>query len=79
VLLVRDGAGLALRRDAESVEHDVAGPDDRTPWDRVVISRGGLGVSDELLGYGADVYVEEPAELRRVVVDRLRAAVEVTS
>jgi proteasome accessory factor B len=75
VLLVREGAGLALRRDAESVEPDVDGPDDRTGWDRLVISRGGLGVADELLGFGADVYVEEPAELRRAVVDRLTAAV----
>jgi proteasome accessory factor B len=75
VLLVREHAGLALRRDAESVDPGVAGPDDRTGWDRVVISRGGLGVADELLGYGADVYVEEPADLRRAVVDRLTAAV----
>jgi proteasome accessory factor B len=75
VVLVRDGSGLALRRDAESVEADVPGPDDRTPWDRLVITRGGPGVADELLGYGADVYVEEPAELRRTIVDRLSAAV----
>jgi proteasome accessory factor B len=53
----------------------VPGPDDRTPWDRLVITRGGPGVADELLGYGADVYVEEPAELRRTIVDRLSAAV----
>ncbi len=60
VVLVRAGSGLALRRDAESVEPGVAGPDDRTGWDRVVINRGGPGAADELLGYGADVYVEEP-------------------
>jgi proteasome accessory factor B len=72
-LLVRAGAGLALRRDAESVEPGVPGPDDRTSWDRVVISRGGPGVADELLGYGADVYVEEPESLRRTIVDRLSA------
>ncbi len=79
VLLVREHAGLALRRDAESVETGVDGPDDRTAWDRVVISRSGDGVSDEVLGYGADVYVEEPEELRRLVVDRLRAAVGAAS
>jgi proteasome accessory factor B len=73
VLLVRAGSGLALRRDAESVEPGVPGPDDRTSWDRVVISRGGPGVADELLGYGADVYVEEPETLRRTIVDRLSA------
>ncbi len=78
VLLVRRDAGVALRRDATSVEADVAGPDSRTLWDRVWISRGGTGVSDEVLGYGADVYVESPAELRKVVVDRLRRVVEGT-
>lgn len=75
VLLVRQGAGLALRRDAVSVEADVAGPDTRTGWDRLVISRGGVGVADEVLGYGADVFVEEPPELRQAVVDRLGAVV----
>ncbi|CAI9414539.1 helix-turn-helix transcriptional regulator [Nocardioides sp. T2.26MG-1] len=74
-LLVREGSGLALRRDAESVEPGVPGPDDRTGWDRVVISRGGPGVADEVLGYGPDVYVEEPASLRDEVVRRLRAVV----
>src|SRR3954447_7531972 len=39
VVLVRAGTGLALRRDAESVETGVAGPDDRTAWDRVTINR----------------------------------------
>lgn len=72
VVLVREGAGLALRRDAESVETDVPGPDDRTGWDRVVINRGGPGAADELLGYGPDVYVEEPASLRQHVIERLR-------
>ena len=66
-------AGLALRRDAESVEPGVPGPDERTAWDRVVLSRGGPGAADELLGYGSDVYVEEPATLRQQVVDRLTA------
>jgi proteasome accessory factor B len=74
-VLVRDGSGLALRRDAESVEPGVPGPDDHTVWDRVVISRGGPGVADEVLGYGPDVYVEEPASLRDEVVRRLRAVV----
>lgn len=79
VLLVREGSGLPLRRDADSVEHDVAGPDQQTGWDRVTTHRGGPGVADELLGYGPDVYVEEPAELRRIVVERLTAAVEEAS
>lgn len=79
VLLVRRGAGTALRRDAVSVEADVAGPDDRTAWDRVRLGRSGSSVADELLGYGADVYVEGPGELRDLVVARLRAAVGTAS
>lgn len=75
VLLVRAGSGLALRRDAETIEPGVPGPDDRTGWDRVTITRSGPGVADEVLGYGPDVYVEEPASLRDEVVQRLRAVV----
>jgi proteasome accessory factor B len=76
VVLVRKGAGLVLRRNAESVETGVAGPDDRTGWDRLVVSRSGLGLADELLGYGDDVYVEEPADLRASVIARLRAVLD---
>lgn len=79
VVLVRQGAGHALRRNAESVESDVSGPDDRTAWDRVTVTRGGVGMADELLGYGADVLVEEPAALREAVVDRLTRAVGAAS
>ncbi len=74
-LLVRTGSGLALRRDAESVETGVAGPDERTGWDRLAVTRSGPGVADEVLGYGPDVYVEEPESLRDEVVRRLRAVV----
>ncbi|HEU5036980.1 MAG TPA: WYL domain-containing protein [Nocardioides sp.] len=74
-LLVRADAGLALRRDADSVETDVAGPDDRTGWDRLVITRGS-GVADEVLGYGDAVYVEQPEQLRDEVVRRLTATLE---
>jgi proteasome accessory factor B len=74
-LLVREDAGLALRRDAQWVETGVAGPDDRTGWDRLVVTRGS-GVADEILGYGPDVYVEEPAHLRDEVVRRLTATLE---
>jgi len=41
----------------------------------VTVSRSGPGLADELLGYGADVVVEEPAELRARIIERL-AAVE---
>jgi len=73
VVLVRPGAGAVLRRNATSVESDVAGPDERTPWDRVRLPGGAL--ADELLAFGPDVYVEEPVALRDEVVSRLRSAV----
>jgi proteasome accessory factor B len=76
VVLVRRGAGLPLRRDAETIEAGVAGPDDRTGWDRLVVSRSGLGLVDDLLGYGDDLYVEEPADLRETVIARLRAVLD---
>ncbi|NYD41868.1 helix-turn-helix transcriptional regulator [Nocardioides panaciterrulae] len=76
VVLVRAGAGHALRRDAESISTGVPGPDDATGWDRLVVSHGGPGLADDLLSYGPDVCVEEPAGLRERVVARLRAAVE---
>lgn len=79
VLLLRAGTGLPLRRDADSVLSDVVGPDERTTWDRVEITRAALGLSDEVLGYGPDVYVESPAHLREAVVSRLRAALGVSS
>jgi len=74
VLLVRKGAGNPLRRDAVSVEEGVDGPDSDSTWDRVVLSRGDLGLADDVLGYGSGVYVEEPLALRERVVERLQAA-----
>ncbi|WP_395692013.1 helix-turn-helix transcriptional regulator [Nocardioides sp.] len=79
VLLVREDTGLALRRDAVSVETGVPGPDDRTGWDRVVLDRPGEGAADEVLGYAADVYVEEPPALRDEVVRRLTAVTELSA
>lgn len=76
VLLVRSGAGVALRRDALSVETDVAGPDDRTGWDRLRIARSEHGLVEEVLGYGDAVYVEAPTEVRAEVVSRLRSMLE---
>ena len=67
-LLVRQGAAYGLRRQAVSA-------DGETPqgWDRVEVSYGRTdALADEVLGYGADVVVEEPAELRELVVGRLR-------
>lgn len=74
-VLVRQGSGHTLRRGADRVERDVPGPDEVTAWDRLHLSRGVLGLADEVLGYGAAVYVEGPPELREQVVSRLRALV----
>ena len=76
VVLVRSGTGHGLRRVAESVQTSVVGPDERTLWDRLVVSRTGLGLADELLGHGADVYVEEPDGLRQAVIERLTATLK---
>ena len=76
VLLVRKGAGHTLRRGADRVEEGVSGPDSESTWDRLVLERGSVGLADEVLGYGADAYVEEPELLRERVVSRLREAVE---
>jgi proteasome accessory factor B len=36
-----------------------------------------VGLADEVLGYGADVFVEDPAQLRDRVVARLRESLSV--
>lgn len=74
VVLVRAGAGTPLRRDADEVHEGVPGPDERSTWDRLVLTRPTVGLTDDLLGYGADVYVEEPAAVRDALVARLTAA-----
>jgi proteasome accessory factor B len=71
-LLVRRGAGQGLRRHARpSGEHGDGG----TPegWDRLSVRYGATeALADEVLGYGADVVVLEPEEVRDSVVRRLR-------
>jgi proteasome accessory factor B len=69
VLRVRKGAGHSLRRDARTVgEVDDA-------WDLVDLDYQDLdGFAEVLAGYGADVVVEQPAELVDAVVERLRGA-----
>jgi proteasome accessory factor B len=74
VLLVRQGAGLSLRRGADVLEPGVTGPDGASGWDRLAIERAPTGVVDEILAFGPDVVVEGPPEVRQRVVDRLAAA-----
>ena len=71
VVLVRPGVGARLRREATATEPDVEGPDEVTPWDRLVLPRA---QADELLAFGADLYVEGPPAVRDEVVARLRGA-----
>jgi proteasome accessory factor B len=66
-LLVRQGAAYGLRRQAAPVSEEAP-----SGWDRVEVSYGRTdAMADEVLGYGADVVVLEPAEVRAMVVDRL--------
>ncbi len=76
VVLLRPGAAAVLRRTATTIEPDVAGPDEKTPWDRLRLSGA---QADELLAFGPDLYVEGPPALRDQVVSRLRTAVEAAS
>jgi proteasome accessory factor B len=67
-LLVRQGAALGVRRHATGSE-----PATRPGWDRLQVPYGRTdAMADELLGYGADVVVESPGDLRDLVVGRLR-------
>ncbi|MDP3889686.1 YafY family protein [Nocardioides sp.] len=77
-VLVRAGAGASLRRHAVSVETGVTGPDDASDWDRLVLPDAGGGAADDLLSFGADVYVESPDWLRSQVVERLTASLGTT-
>ena len=72
-VLVRQGAGVGLRRRAARVEEDVPGPDDESGWDRLVVTGPGSDLASEVLTYGPTVVVEAPEELRSEVLSRLRA------
>jgi len=74
VVLVRPGAGHALRRTAETVDPGVPGPDG-SPWDRLTLTRVPIDLAGEVLAHGADAYVESPAELRAEIVARLQETV----
>lgn len=69
-LRVRVGTGHGLRRRATSVT-SLDGE-----WERVELDHCDLdGFVSEVVSHGSDVVVEEPAQLRAAVVDRLRAVV----
>jgi proteasome accessory factor B len=71
VLRVRAGRGLGLRRAATGVTANDDG------WDTVRVPFGDAErLADEVLPYGADVVVTEPAEAVGIVVARLQALAE---
>jgi len=68
-LLVRRDSANGLRRHAEVVDGD----EQPEGWDRIEVRYGRTeSLAEEVLSYGADVVVEEPEELRAMVVERLR-------
>jgi proteasome accessory factor B len=72
VLLVRRGAAHGLRRHAAPAAEPV-GQGRWEGWDRLTVTYGATDVlADEVLGYGAHVVVEAPADLRDEVLRRLR-------
>ena len=73
VLLARSGAAWPLRRGADAIEQGVPGPDEHTGWDRLLLASRPVGLAEEVLGFGSDVYVVEPPSLRDEVVTRLQA------
>jgi proteasome accessory factor B len=71
---VRAGAGQALRRRARSLTHRTDG------WDALVIEGTDMSrLVSELAGYGPDVIVDEPGELRAQVVSHLTAVARVAA
>jgi proteasome accessory factor B len=72
LVLVREGTAHGLRRHAEALSVDAGGPV-QEGWERLSARYARTdGFIDELLGYGADVVVEEPPEVRELVLERLR-------
>ena len=75
VLLVRQGSGHGLRRHARLADDQDGVP---AGWERLQATYASTDVfADEVLGYGADVVVEAPEDVRSSVVARLREAASV--
>jgi proteasome accessory factor B len=71
-VLVRQRAGVALRRRASAIEEDVAGPDDVSAWDRLTVSGQVHDLANSVLSLGSNAVVEAPEDLRADVISRLR-------
>ncbi|GAA2730661.1 WYL domain-containing protein [Pedococcus aerophilus] len=87
VLRVRDGRGQSLRRrgtpttdlgteTALAEATSEAAPADRGEWTTLAVPfTDPYAFADEVSGYGADVVVDAPTEVRDLVVERLKGAV----
>ncbi|MBE7324456.1 WYL domain-containing protein [Nocardioides sp. Y6] len=75
-LLLRAGAGHALRQRGTTVAHGVIGPDGGDGWDRVECEADVATLADEVLTLGVNAFVESPESLRGLVRQRLTALAE---
>ncbi len=82
-VLVRRGAGHGLRRHAQPLEpaqrpeRDAERVDVPDGWERLAVRYASTdGLVDEVLGYGAEVVVLGPSEVRDRVVARLRESAD---
>lgn len=80
IVRIRPGRGHALRRRGEEIAHGDHQTADQQPeqtgeWSRMEVPYlDAEAFADEVSGYGPDVVVEHPAEVRDLVVGRLRGA-----
>ncbi|QIK76509.1 helix-turn-helix transcriptional regulator [Nocardioides piscis] len=74
-VLLRQRTGVALRRTADSIEEDVAGPDELSTWDRLVVRAPSRELVDQVLTLGANAVIESPTDVRDSLVSRLSEVV----
>ena len=71
-VLARRGSAALLRRQARETTEDVPGPDDRTGWDRLVLTTYAVDeLAEDVLAHLGDVVAVEPQALHDLVVARL--------
>jgi proteasome accessory factor B len=76
-VLARTGTCLGLRRYATLLDEAVPGPDGTTGWDRLEVAFSSADqLADDLLALGPSAYAESPAEVSKIVVERLSRALE---
>jgi proteasome accessory factor B len=76
-VLARTGTCLGLRRYATLLDEAVPGPDATTGWDRLEVAYSSADqLADDVLALGPSAYAESPAEVSKIVVERLSRALE---